>query len=66
MDPPDRPNLLALTARGHSLLDKIAGDLEHGREGAETVSELETIIRELRRLYPATPLQSFKANSHSR
>jgi hypothetical protein len=66
MDLPDRPHLLALTARGHSLLDRIAGDSGEGREGSETVSELEKIIRELRRLYPATPLQGFKADPHDR
>jgi hypothetical protein len=54
MDLEERANIVALTERGRSLLDRIDTSLKHA--GSEMVSELREVVNALRQIFPPQPL----------
>jgi hypothetical protein len=63
MDLEERANVLALTERGRSLLDRIDASLkEEHRAGSEMVLELREVVNALRLIYPPQPLSGHNGN----
>ena len=63
MDSKERANVLALTERGRSLLDRIDASLEEEQgAGSEMVLELREVLIALRLIFPARPLSGHNGN----
>ena len=63
MDLECRTNVLALTERARSLLDRIDTSLKHEHSaGSGMVSELREVVNALRLIFPPSPLSEHNGN----